>query len=487
MARSKKSAPVKNKLFKPDRRNIQNEKTFKKSIIRNSLTEALGLFNPFESAQLSQVDTLFKNLRYYLLSNFRQILSQMYVEFGIVQTIIDMPVDDALRGGIDIKTKMLDENQLLDLHTTIDRRNDMHAMGQGLKWNRLFGGSGVIILTDQPPGTELNLKLLKKDSRLDFMGCDLWELYSTHQNLDSEIIQPVQREMPQYDYYGVRLDRSRVMQMTGLVPPSFIRQQLRGWGFSVIEPIVRPLNQFLKASDLAFEVLDEFKLDIFKLNALATTLDRKGGTEAVQKRVNLANKQKSYQNALVLDSLDDYEQKQLSFSGLAETMEGIRLQLACETHFPQAKLFGEAAQGFSSGQDSIENYNAMIESTVRQPAKYHILRMVELRCQQLFGIIPDDLSIEFKPLRILGAEAEENVKNAKFTRTLQSKEAGELTSLEFREQINKDKLLPTQLDTDDLSLQEVDEENEEDLGDEESNVATPSLPKSTLRTPEVKE
>jgi len=44
--------------------------------------------------QISQATTVFENLRYYLVSNFRQILSQAYVEIGLIQTIVDIPVDD---------------------------------------------------------------------------------------------------------------------------------------------------------------------------------------------------------------------------------------------------------------------------------------------------------------------------------------------------------------------------------------------------------
>ena len=36
--------------------------------------------------QISQADTMFDNCRWYLISNLRQLLSQIYVEHGIVQT-----------------------------------------------------------------------------------------------------------------------------------------------------------------------------------------------------------------------------------------------------------------------------------------------------------------------------------------------------------------------------------------------------------------
>ncbi len=84
---------------------------------------------------------------------------------------------------------------------------------------------------------------------------------------------------------------------------------------------------------------------------------------------------------------------------------------------------------------------------MRNKCKYEILRVIELKCQKLFGFVPDDISIEFKSLRIMGAEQEENVKTQKFNRLMTAKEKGEISTFEFREGCNKDNLLSITLDT----------------------------------------
>lgn len=421
-------------------------------MIANGLTEGLLGFNPFtEGVQLSQVDTLFKNNRWYLVSNMRQLLSEMYVEYGIIQTIVDVPVDDGMRGGVKVKTSQLSEQDVNDLEAEMAYQGDLQEAGQALKWNRLFGGAGLIIVTDQPAKTKLDLKSLYKNP-LAFRAADMWELYYSKMNVDDESMDETLRfksDMENYNYYGQTVHQSRVLKFKGLKPPSFVRPRLRGWGFSVVESIIRSVNQYLKATNLSFEVLDEFKLDIYRMKDLLNTLLSPDGTAKVQNRVSLANKQKNYQNAIVLDSEDEYEQKQLSFSGLADTMSGIRLQLASDLRMPMTKIFGMSSAGFNSGEDDIENYNAMVEGTIREPARFHILRMVELRCQQMFGMIPDDLEIEFEPLRVLSSEQEETVKTQKFNRLLQARQAGEITSMEFRLGCNSDDLLPHKLEEND--------------------------------------
>ncbi len=424
----------------------------------------MGQFNPFNmptgygfpgTEQIMSTDPLFKNMRWYLVSNFRQLLSELYVEIGLVQTIVDVPVDDALRGGIDIKSSQLDEEQIDELQISIDRDDDLNSVGQALKWTRLFGGGGLVILTDQDPETPLDMKAIGPDTPLEFRPTDLWELFWDKQNTEGYDPAMQAQDFETYNYYGEKLHKSRVMRIKGLTAPSFIRPRLRGWGFSVVEVLVRSINQYFKATDLGYEVLDEFKIDVFKIKNLVNTLMSPNGQQKVQQRIHMANWQKNYQHALVMDSEDDWDHKQLSFAGLGEAMAGVRMQVAADMRMPITKLFG---QSVSSGlgnndQNDLENYNAMVESQVRNKIKYDLLRVCELKCQKLFGMVPDDLAITFKPLRVLSAMDEENVKTQKFNRLLQAKERGEISTIEFRDACNKGNLFDISLDTghDDLN------------------------------------
>lgn len=407
---------------------------------------------PWWSNQISQPTTEFINLRWYLISNMRQFLSELYVEIGTVQTIVNVPVDDALRGGVEIKSQQLDEDQIKTLLNSLDRDDDITTIGQAAKWNRLFGGAGILIFTDQDPEEPLDLESIDQNTPLAFRAVDMWELFWDKQNSEGydPAIQSV--EFDYYNYYGEQVHKSRVMRLKGLSAPSFIRPRLRGWGFSVAEALVRSLNQYLKSQSLTFEVLDEFKLDIYKIKNLVNTLLSPQASQKIRERVQQSNYMKNYQNAIVMDSEDDYAQKQLSFTGLAETMSEIRIQLAADMRMPITKLFGISSAGFNSGEDDIENYNAMVESEVRNKIKYDILRVCEIKCKKLFGFIPDDLSIAFKPLRVMSSEQEENVKTQKFNRLAQSMSNGWINIKEFRQAVNKGNLLDITLDPDEDDL-----------------------------------
>ncbi len=430
----------------------------KKEAVANGLTEALlgqsfGNFsalgnNPYGSGTpLNQTSTLWKNNRWYLLSNFWQLLSESYIEHGLIQTVVDVPVDDAFRGGFEIKTKQLEPEQIERLNALMEEYNDINILGQAHKWNRLYGGAGVIVVTDQNSATPLDVDSIHEGDKLAFHAVDMWELFGSKLNITQpNVPYNTSTQDEYYNYYGMKLHSSRVMKLVGVEAPAFIRPRLRGWGVSVVEVMVNSINQYLKNNNLVFEVLDEFKIDVYKLKDLAATLLQPCGDQAVQRRVAVANLQKNFQHAVVLDSQDDFVQKQLAFTGLAETMTGIRMQVASDLRMPLSKVFGIAAQGFSSGEDDLENYNGMVESGIRAKSRMYAVKMVKLRCAQEFGFIPDDLTINFKPLRVLTAEQEENVKSQQFARTLQATQAGLMTAQEFKEACNKAELLPIQVD-----------------------------------------
>lgn len=451
----------------------QQLKDTKKSMamlkIKNALTDVLGL-GAIGGTTLSQDWTLYKNLRWYLISNNRSLLSEMYAELGLIQTIVDIPVEDALRGGIDIFSKQMSPDEIANLQVQLKSHNDIEQAKQAFKWTRLYGGGGILIITTQDPTTPLSIDAINPSTPLEFRGIDMWEMFFGRTNTNETSVQMLSSEAENveqlsdslsqsYNYYGEKVDISRILKLNGITAPSFLRPKLRGWGMSVVESLIRSINQYLKSTDLSFEVLDEFKLDIFKIKGLVESLAVAGGAERVKQRIDLANRQKNFQNALTMDKEDEYDQKQLSWAGLGEIMQQNRMQIASDMRIPMTKLFGQSAAGFNSGEDDIEVYNAMIESSIRSKIQADLLTVVKLRCKQVYGVVPTDLEIEFKPLRVLSGEQEQNVRTQKFSNLLQARQAGEITSQEFRDGCNKDHLLGIQLseDIDNATFQEPTE------------------------------
>lgn len=363
----------------------------------------------------------------------RILLSYAYMTFGIIQTFIDQPVEDALRGGVEIESDELEEDDLKLLQDVLVELKDYEAIKLTMKWAKLFGGSGLIINTDQDPTTELDMDAISEKSPLSFIDADRWEL-TLNYYLEENIPCP-------YNYYGQPVHRSRVLKVMGKDAPSFIRRRLQGWGMSELERTLRGMNSYSKNQEVIYELLDEAKQDIWMIENLNSKLATSQGQTLIQQRLELANRMKNYSNAIVMDKMDTYDQKQLSFAGLGEMQNQNRITISGDVRMPQTRLFGQSTTGFDSGESDLEVYDALIESEVRAKLRHPMSVVIRLRCKQLFGFIPEHLDIKFRPLRTLSAEQEENIKDKKFNRASALFSQGILTGKEYAEVLKKEEIL----------------------------------------------
>ncbi|HVN67793.1 MAG TPA: anti-CBASS Acb1 family protein [Candidatus Sulfotelmatobacter sp.] len=423
--------------------------------------------------EISNINGVYDNLRWYLVTNFWQVLSQLYCEIGLIKTIVQVPVDDALRGGCEIQTKELDDTEIQQLLNRMEEKQDFVAIKETGYWDRLYGGSATIpLMDDQDPEQPLDLAQIGPDSNVEFRAVDLWELFWDYAKISETTYgEPMgQWDFEFFSYWGVKIHTSRVWKMTGIKAPSYIRPRLRGWGLSVVEELIRELNRFLKTQDVLYEILDESKVDVLKFAGLIDALFNPAGQNTkdnIARRAQWANGKKNYMHTIVLDQKDDYEIRQPSFSGFAEISQQNQAELSCAMRIPQTKLFGQSAAGFNSGEDDIENYNGMIESEIRPTLKRNLQRVVQVRCQELFGFVPADLLIKLPSMRVVSSTDEENIKTSKHTRLVAAWQAGAISRQQYLDACNKDGLFPIKMETlqlspDDLpiSAQEPEEEKQ---------------------------
>lgn len=439
----------------------RNKRNKKQNSITNVPEKKMNDMSAY--SELLRLNTLFtqeplvRATKHSLITLNWQELTYAYVNFGLVQRFIDQPILDALRGGIVVKSKELGD-KVKDIDIYMKDKGIYDAFINANKWKRLYGGGGLIINTSGKPDQPLNIDDIPQGAELELYDADLWELnYAFNVESVNEFENDEGTGTVKYNYYGVRLNDQRVIRLSGKRAPALVRRQLRGWGMSELERLMMSINQYMKNQQCIFEGLDEFKLDVYKFTgfneALATANE-----EQIAKKVREVNDNKNFQNAVVLDKEDDYVTKQITFSGLAEMVKEIRIGVACDLNMPITKLFGISSAGFNSGDDDIENYNAMIESEIRQPLRTPLLKVLKIVCRILFGFIPEDLDFEYKPLRILSGEQEEKVKSRKLERILNSLQLGIIDAKTACKVINNSNVLDIQIpEVDELHTQELQE------------------------------
>lgn len=386
----------------------------------------------------------YNNISLELLTLQYMLVTYLYKQFGILAKVVDIPVDDAYKqGGFDLEADSIDEKELKQLQNSLTKNQDIEKLKIARKWARLYGGGALIALSGDDISDlskPLNPKSLYNQP-LQFMPVERWQLAYTKANVN---MRGGTWQLVQYGNVAGNIakpiDDSRVFILNGKTAPFLIQQQTQGWGMSVFEQIFQDMSQFFKSRNVMFELLDEAKTDVLKLATMQTALTSASGKKALQMMVDTIAANKNYKSQITLSKDDDYEQKQISFSGFEGILKEIRVMIAGSANMPVNKLWGEGVTGFGSGEDSLENYNSQIENEVRSPDYGVINWILKLRCYQLFGREIKDLVIDWKNLRVLSAIDEQNIHDHKLSNVLQLFDRQLLTPQETMEYLKKQQI-----------------------------------------------
>lgn len=438
------------KLLEEQNVELRNSVALRRQELQNGLSGIMGA--AFNQYNITSFGPLFQANIVQCISIQQVFLNYFYKTHRIIQTAIKQPVMDAFSAGdqtgvgVTIRSPEMDEEDVQRLHEFMEDEGIWEVLISAKTWARLFGG-GAIIISDGAKDYRTPLDLDSPIRHLRLYAADRWEL-SAPQRLDVETdivttINPQQAAFANqefYDFYGMRLHKSRVITLMGEEAPHIVRQQLQGWGMSEIESMIEDFNLYLKTRNVLFDLLNEAKVDVFKIEGLREAMGTPGGEQAIQRRMTTVQQVKNMNNALILDKLDDYDQKQLTFSGIPEIMKENRMGIASATRIPISKLFGVGASGFSSGEDDLETYNSMVQSTIRQPMRKPTRQVIDLCMRYLFGA-RFNYSIAFKPLRVMDSKDEENIKDQKFNRVTAGYDRGLVSSEQWGEEVKKENLI----------------------------------------------
>jgi phage-related protein (TIGR01555 family) len=350
-------------------------------------------------SSLSSYGTIDFANNYALITQNRIVLTYLMASNGLFQTAVQLPIQDALSKRIEIESGEMEPENIDEIMDWIEDHEGWQRLEDFWTWVRVYGGGALIANTDQDPEQPLSMRRLK-GAPIEFYDIDRWQISVASMTQNDFLEYEDMTNSDSLSVNGQPVHRSRMIIGLGKKAPSYIRRQLRGWGMSEAERMLRDLNNYLKTGDVLYEILDEAKIDVYKIEGLANKMLTAGGTEAIKNRIIAANQIKSYVNALVLDMKEEFEQKTMTFAGLAEVMRENRIGVASALRMPLTKLFGISAAGFSSGEEDTDNYHEMIESEIRSKMRPAIRRMIEFACANLWGYVPT-FRFKFPPLKVL--------------------------------------------------------------------------------------
>lgn len=410
---------------------------------KNALEEALRLTDAdnFDWNNSLNPSNGYNNISFVMLSQQQILLTYLYKTFGILANIVDIPVDDAYkRGGFDLEADSIDEKELHELEKYISKKQDIKQIKNARKWARLYGGAALIIFDGGDLDKPLNEKALKNSS-FELLAVDRWQLAYSEPHIDiPDGTWTVSNYSANSQLNSKQIHDSRIIIVKGKEAPYQIMQRVNGWGISVYEQIFQDMSSFFKARNVIFELLDESKIDILKLESLQTAIQSSSGEQALQRMVDMVSRNKNYKSTITLSTADEYDQKQIRFSGMSEILKEIRVMIAGSAKMPVNKIWGEGVTGFGSGEDSLENYNSQIENEIRVDDTPIIEEVLRLRCKELFGREVEDLEMMWKNLRTLNAIDEQNINDKKLATVMQLYDRQLLTPQEVMEYLKKQQI-----------------------------------------------
>lgn len=136
-----------------------------------------------------------------------------------------------------------------------------------------------------------------------------------------------------------------------------------GWADSVLNSCYDSMRNADSISANIAAMVFEAKIDVFKIPNLMENLKDQAYEDRMMRRLVLAQFGKSTANALVMDTNEEFDQKQLTFGGL-DSLQLTALQIvAGASRIPATRLLGRSASGLNStGDNEVREYYDSIKS-----------------------------------------------------------------------------------------------------------------------------
>lgn len=338
-------------------------------------------------------------------------LEAAYRTNWIAGQIVDVVAEDMTREGVELGTG-LEPRDISQMQQAILRLRIYKSLCQTLKWSRLYGGAGAILLIDgQDFSTPLDIASIGPLTFRGLLPVDRWQLSPSIGNLVSEY--GPDYGQPQWytvtasgltggnsSLVGTNIHHSRLLRFVGIELPFRQRMTEQGWGISVIERLRDRLVAYDSATQGAAQLVYKAHLRRYGVQGLRELLAT--GGKAYDGLVTQLESIRDFQNnegLTLTDAEDKFETYSYSFAGLADILGEFGQQLSGATGIPLVRLFGQSPRGFSTGESDLRNYYDMVKSNQEDDLRDPITRVLSVLCMSELSLaLPEDFSFEFVSL-----------------------------------------------------------------------------------------
>ena len=341
-------------------------------------------------------------------------LISLYEGSWIARKIVDIPATDMVRAWPSL-TSDIDPKLLTKLDRAIRRTNVKGNLLTAMKWGRLFGGAGALIVVegqDKELDKPLNLDDVPIGGFKGLIPFDRWSGIYPSNDLCHDINRPVDFNKP--ESYSIsasgggdfHVHASRIIRFTGYEQPTPEREAYSMWGTSVLEPTIQEIQ---KRDNVSFNILNlTFRANLLgmKFPELAQILSGLGASQQSNQRFQSAMQQLNHlisnQSLIPLPKDGSIEATQYSFSGLGEVYQQFCLDVSGAAEIPVARMWGKTITGLGSAGDQDEKiYEEKIATDQDTYMRPQLEKLFPVICASELGEVPDDLDLNFPSIRVL--------------------------------------------------------------------------------------
>lgn len=361
------------------------------------------------------------------VQNFAEIdLSDMYAQEGFLSRIIDLPVDYATRQDFIIKSSDLEQEDIDGIHEELKRLKFNSMLKRAMKWDRLFGGAGLVLNVDD--GEDIENEIDERRIRR-INGLRVYDRFRFQSNVSSDIVNLM---------YGMFDDPilltpisgtpfcihpSRAAWTFGIDVPERRREELNGWGETVVGRTFTQLRQLSSAYSSTEFILEDFIQTVVTINNL-TSMIAQQGNDTIQKRLDILDLSRHIANTWLLDAEEKYEKHSSTVTGIDKLIQQFGLALCAVEGIPYTLLFGDSVSGLSATGDNersqwFDKVGALQTEKAKPIIEYVVKKIMLSSDGPTNGIVPDSWKIVFPPLEQMSEKeiAETNKLNAETDKT----------------------------------------------------------------------
>lgn len=353
-------------------------------------------------------------------------LTLNYEENGLFSKIIDIPADEAVSSGFSYGVT---ENIEKFINRSLEEIDFEEKAATAIKWSRLYGGALMVMIVDDGKTLEDPLdwdNIHGIDELLVFERPLVTPDYQSLYDYKPNEKHTSKFGMPQFytisPVYGTsfRVHESRcLLYKNGILPSSSTRTEYRFFGMPEYVRIYKSIQETVTSHGNGVKLLDRAVQAIYKMKDLSSHLVLENGEETVLERLRIMDTARSILNSLVIDADgEDYDFKQITFSGVKDIIDSTCNMLSAVTNIPQTKLFGRSPAGENStGESDMENYYKYVEKIQKLNLKNNMGTLIDIilvagKYKNEFEEIPE-YKLEFNPLWSLSENEQATVDQMK--------------------------------------------------------------------------